>query len=176
VVCRKRVAAQVSASLLKAPFPWFGKLPDHIGSKIGAPVNTGYITDCWPWKAALTNGYGVIWYQKRVQRAHRVIRMLLEGDFEQSLELDHLCRNRACVNPAHNEPVTQIVNNSRSDSASARHARQTHCLRGHSIEDPNNVYYRRRGHKTERFCRLCCKIRNAERYKRRKPVTEVKAC
>src|ERR1022692_1929448 len=137
---------------LLAPFQWFGRLPSNVACKIGAPVDWGYKTPCWPWVAAKTNGYGVVQYEGRVQRAHRVIRTILIGPIPDGLEPDHLCRMRACVNPAHTEPVTQIENNRRSESASAKHARQTHCIRGHEFT-PENTYIRKRGHKTERFCR-----------------------
>lgn len=159
---------------LRAPFPWFGLLPANIAAKIGAPADCGYKTPCWPWTAAKTNGYGVVQHEGRVQRAHRVIRTILVGPIPAGLESDHLCRNRACVNPEHTEPVTQAENNRRSESASAKHARQTHCKRGHEFTR-ENTYLRTRGHKRERFCRECCRKRDLERY-RRKLAREVKAC
>lgn len=160
---------------MKAPFPWFGLLPENISAKIGAPADCGYKTLCWPWIAAKTNGYGVVQYRGRLQRAHRVIRTILVGPIPEGLESDHLCRNRACVNPDHAEPVTQAENNLRSESASAKHARQTHCLRGHELSG-DNVYLRKRQHKTERFCRACSRIRDAKRYIPRSPRMGVKAC
>jgi hypothetical protein len=159
---------------LKAPFPWFGLLPENVAKKIGDPVVAGYRTPCWPWMAAKTNGYGVVQYQGRLQRAHRVIRTILVGPIPDGLEPDHLCRNRWCVNPEHTEPVTQSENNLRSESQSAKHARQTHCVRGHEFT-PENTYTRTRGHKTERFCRECCRIRDNERY-RRNSAREVELC
>ena len=103
---------------------------------------------------------------RRIQRAHRVVYGLLRAPIPDELEADHLCRNRACVNPEHLEPVPGVENNRRSNSASARHARQTHCLRGHELTK-DNVYLRQRGHKTERFCRECSRMRDAARYQRR---------
>lgn len=142
---------------MKAPFPWFGLLPANVASKIGERTPSG----CLPWMAAKTNGYGVVQYEGRVRRAHRIVYALAKGPIPHGFEVDHLCRNRACVNPEHLEAVPQPVNNMRSLSASALHARQSHCLRGHKVE---------------RFCRECSRIRDAARYKRRSPAMEVEAC
>ena len=103
---------------MRAPFPWFesGLLPPNVANKIGASDG-----DCWVWRAAKTDGYGVVQHAGRIQRAHRVVYSILRGAIADGLELDHLCRNRACVNPAHLEPVSQAVNNARSESASAKH-------------------------------------------------------
>ena len=157
--------------MLKAPFPWFALLPANVVSKIGACTPSG----CVPWMAAKTNGYGVVQYEGRVRRAHRVVYEHVKGKIPEGFEVDHLCRNRACVNPDHLEAVPQPVNNMRSLSASALHARQSHCLRGHPLAG-ENLYLRKRGHKTERFCRECARIRDAARYQRRSPAMEVKAC
>ena len=150
---------------LKAPFPWFG-VPTNVASKIalGSPFKD--LGPCWEWQAAKTNGYGVVQHDGRVQRAHRVVYVSLTGPLPDELELDHLCRNRGCVNPKHTEPVTGVVNNARSDSASAKHARQTECLRGHAFTD-ENTYLRKRGSKIERFCRECMRQRDRERYARK---------
>ncbi len=155
---------------MKAPFPWFGIVPANVPPKIGIQTPSG----CIPWVAAKTNGYGVVQFNGRVRRAHRVIYEAVKGPIPEGYEIDHLCRNRACVNPDHLEAVPQAVNNMRSLSASAIHARQSHCLRGHLLSGPN-VYLRKRGHKVERFCKECGRLRDTFR-KRRSPAMEVKAC
>jgi hypothetical protein len=150
------------SDLLRAPFPWFG-VPQNVAAKIRVGNDWSDLGPCWEWTAATTNGYGVVQHDGRVQRAHRVVWVCLRGPLDEDLELDHLCRNRPCVKPAHLDPVTGVVNNARSESASAKHARQTHCLRGHGFT-PENTYLRARDHKTERFCRECARERDRKRY------------
>lgn len=53
------------------------------------------------------------------------------------LVLDHLCRNRACINPNHLEPVSTRVSILRGEGVMARHARKTHCPHGHPYDEPN---------------------------------------
>lgn len=72
-------------------------------------------TGCWNWLNALgRNGYGRFWMAGRLHTAHRVSWELNVGEIPDGLHIDHLCRNRRCVNPAHLEPVTVIENNRRA--------------------------------------------------------------
>jgi len=75
------------------------------------------ITGCWEWKGAVgPHGYGVIGNGRRIDGtslAHRVAYKSFITDIPEGLHIDHLCRNRVCVNPWHLEPVTQAVNNQR---------------------------------------------------------------
>lgn len=94
---------------------------------------------CWRWtKATSRGGYGVYWRDGRLHPAHRASYELLCGEIPAGLQLDHLCRNRWCVNPAHLEPVTQRENILRGVSVAAARARQTHCVRGHEFT-PENI-------------------------------------
>lgn len=66
---------------------------------------------CWQWSGYLApNGYGNTTDIRGERQAHRVSYVLLVGLIPSHLELDHLCRNRACINPAHLEPVTRTIN------------------------------------------------------------------
>lgn len=66
---------------------------------------------CWDWGRARDGaGYGAIWYEGRVQGAHRWVYEQLVGPIAKGLDLDHLCRNPRCVNPDHLEPVTHAEN------------------------------------------------------------------
>ncbi|WP_249139118.1 DNA (cytosine-5-)-methyltransferase [Actibacterium sp. MT2.3-13A] len=74
---------------------------------------------CWDWTAALNEkGYGIFWSndQDRSVRAHRFAYEQIDGEIPDGLELDHLCRNRKCVNPAHLEPVTGKENTRRGNA------------------------------------------------------------
>jgi hypothetical protein len=86
--------------------------------------------ECWEWMGARSNGYG----QTGRGSAHRAAYMLTKGPIPVGLELDHLCRNRGCVNPAHLEVVSHRENVMRSPIAPpALNARKTHCVRGHAL-------------------------------------------
>lgn len=82
---------------------------------------------CWLWSGQLTNGarggYGRFVFKHRRTVAHRVSYELFVGAVPEGLELDHLCRVRRCVNPAHLEPVTRAENSRRAWVA--RHVRDT---------------------------------------------------
>lgn len=81
-------------------------LPRHIRRNI-APAGHG----CWQWTASLSrDGYGWASLDDKTYQAHRLVYILLVGEPPAGLVLDHLCRNRACVNPAPLEPVTSREN------------------------------------------------------------------
>jgi len=69
--------------------------------------NTYIDNSCWLWQGIINEaGYGKLKVSKRWVKAHRYSYELFVGDIPEGLTLDHLCRNRSCVNPGHLEPVT----------------------------------------------------------------------
>jgi hypothetical protein len=111
-----------------------------------AKVIRGAPDECWPWTAFRDRGYGRFWSGKALVWAHRFAYELLRGPIPEGLTIDHLCRNRSCVNPLHMEPVPSAVNTRRGAKAMA-----THCKWGHAFT-PENTYLRREG---RRQCRVC---------------------
>lgn len=116
--------------------------------------------ECWVWQKCTVHGYGKIDMpcknSKKGYRpflAHRVMYELEVGPIPDGLELDHLCRNPTCVNPAHLEPVTRRENVLRSQSFTADNARKTHCKHGHPLV-PENLRYRP-DRPTRRECLTC---------------------
>ncbi len=119
-------------------------------------------TGCWIWRRALTGaGYGTIYNGKRSQTAHRAFYEFYHGSIPVGLTIDHLCHNRACVNPGHLEPVTRVDNVMRGESPHAKHARQVNCHLGHDLTDSYITPDWRRQ------CRKCLRRREKE-YKIRK--------
>lgn len=120
-------------------------------SKVGAGQN-----GCWPWLAAKSiGGYGVFNVGGGTRYAHRISYVAHKGEIPKGLDLDHLCRNRACVNPEHLEVVTRSQNLRRGTGTPAQRAAQTHCKRGHELNS-ENTWIHPKGY---RYCRVCDKLR-----------------
>jgi hypothetical protein len=116
---------------------------------------------CWKWTGSVDrDGYAK--YSGRM--AHRLVYLMTHGSVPIDTELDHLCKVRACVNPDHLEPVPHAENNSRSESPSAVHARQTRCVHGHEFTSENTYKNPNTG---KRQCRTCSRLTVA-RYAQKK--------
>lgn len=114
---------------------------------------------CWLWTASSVDGYGGFRVGEKMQRAHRVAYEWEIGRVPDGLELDHLCRTRLCVNPAHLEPVTRQENVIRGAGLAAKNASKTHCLRGHEFSEAN--IYRQPSTPLKRRCLICKRTRAA---------------
>lgn len=118
---------------------------------------------CWEWQGTSCKGYGYFCINGKNWRAHRYSYEYYVGKIPEGLSIDHLCRNRACVNPEHLEPVTSKENTLRGIGLTAQNARKTHCYNGHLL-DENNVAIRR----NQRICKPCQVFNNRKQYLRMK--------
>lgn len=135
-------------------------------SKVNKQTESG----CWTWAAGKSDGYGR--FDRRA--AHKISWEWVNGPVPDGLELDHLCRNRACVNPSHLEAVDHKTNVRRGalpDLMRAKAAAQTHCYAGHELSGENLVL--QGPTKQFRTCRTCRARRQRERYARSKTHEQI---
>jgi hypothetical protein len=122
-------------------------LPVRIRNKITL------IDDCWLWTGHRNKntGYGIVSWRLKASYAHRVVyELLVGGPIPDDLELDHLCRVHACVNPAHLEPVTHRINMLRGANPRMVAHRNGTCQEGH----PASEFYRRADGRVV-YCKAC---------------------
>jgi hypothetical protein len=115
---------------------------------------------CWRWVGSINprSGYGLFGHRAYAHRwsyEHHV------GVIPEGLDIDHLCRNRYCVNPDHLEAVTRRTNLVRGATLIAANVNKTHCPQGHPYEGANLIM-----DGTGRKCRVCCNERALVRYYR----------
>lgn len=148
----------------------------RVGTQMRAPIErfiekTRLVeSGCIEWTGGLNGvGYGQFYIgrtelgQTGKGYAHRWAYEQFVGPIPEGLHIDHLCRNRACVNPDHLEPVTIRENLLRGIGPSARHADKTHCPAGHAYAGDNL----RIGPTGQRFCRECSRV-HAQQYRDKK--------
>lgn len=125
---------------------------------------TEQIGECLIWQGATqSRGYGCVaaGVKGKTQLAHRAVYEERFGPIPAGMTIDHLCRNKLCLNVAHMEVVSRAENSRRGNAA------VTHCPRGHAYT-PENTYWKRCGTHMSRQCRECGRatmraIRAAER-------------
>ena len=126
---------------------------------------------CWEWLGWTVHGYGVfdmpqIKGQPRHKvRAHRFSYELYVGPIPEGLDLDHLCKNRICVNPDHLEPVTRKENLMRAPgNVCYENTNKTKCPAGHDYNEINTYRYAN----GDRKCRICDKVRKNKQWQVKK--------
>lgn len=129
----------------------FNPLPSSVPDRFWDKVEvTGF---CWNWTGAQKkSGYGNFCIDRVYYGPHRLAYRALVGEFDESLVIDHLCRNPRCVNPDHLEPVTIRTNNVRGFGFVGAQSRVTRCPQGHEYT-PDNTYLQG----AARSCRACRK-------------------
>lgn len=121
--------------------------------------------ECWEWKGYKNKkGYGYISskWQGPPLEVYRLSYMLCVGD-PGNLYIDHLCRNRSCVNPKHLEAVSNKENILRGNAMGGINTRKTHCKNGHLLPEPTLLWG-----KIQRRCKTCQKERDKMYWEKRK--------
>lgn len=120
---------------------------------------------CWLWVGSTNHlGYGQIWLvgEKSLEMAHRVSLTLAGVEIPKGYDVDHLCRVRNCVNPAHLEPVTHAENMDRAPwTAIEFQASKTHCKHGHEFTPENTYEKPNSSGGISRECRACQRARHS---------------
>jgi hypothetical protein len=120
--------------------------------------------DCWTWQGNRDrDGYGRFKVRGTEWRAHRWSYTYHVSDIPDGLQLDHLCRNRSCVNPHHLDPVTNKVNILRGETVTGALAAAMSCPNGHEYTEENTIrLFRATEQRWSRRCREC-KVANNRR-------------
>lgn len=146
----------------------------RLGQQVDAPIRTFWRdlplserllrqsiltpSGCIEWTGTINKeGYAIVKYQGRSIGAHRAAYFTQVGPIPTGWEVDHVCRNRRCINIEHLEAVTKRENILRSDNFVAINARKTHCHRGHEFTQENTAWLP--GNRRE--CKACRKITRA---------------
>lgn len=119
---------------------------------------------CWSWNGYVDNqGYGKIRRRNKLTQAHRVFYEFFMGDIPDGLVIDHLCRNRSCVNPHHMEPVTAAENTRRGIFPNSL---KLYCPNGHPYFGQNLIVNKKTG---GRACRTCRNLHLERHYDKKNP-------
>lgn len=129
-------------------------------------------SECWEWRGCLTKqGYGIYGLlngdKYKTHPAHRVSYSIFKGELSEILVLDHVCKNKACVNPEHLREVLHVINvTENSFSPSALNKLKITCKRGHELSKDNVYIQPSRPH--TRSCIKCKTIHSNNRKAQRK--------
>jgi len=115
------------------------------------------INGCWLWSGTIDSyGYGVfVTEKKNTFKAHRLSFALKRGYCSSELTIDHLCKNKKCVNPDHMELITNSENVTRGNGPFMINKRKTHCINGHPLSGDNLVTFESERKLGKRQCKIC---------------------
>jgi hypothetical protein len=149
---------------------------DAIREKLWSCCSPEPMSGCWLWIKGKSAGYGKVWIKisgKAVQfMAHRLNYTVCVGVIPEELDLDHKCRNPACINPDHLEPVPHRENLMRGvRRGGEKFGRRDRCSKGHVYtSETSYLKIRSDGRSPYRVCRICMrrwdrehKLRNKEK-------------
>lgn len=126
---------------------------EHIEQKDIARFKSSFtkVGDCLVWcKNKDKDGYGIFYYIKKNRKAHRFAAYLSSGAIPEGMVVDHICKNRACVNDKHLRIVTKSQNTlENSNSVGAINKQKTHCVKGHLLDKKYGIK------KVQRYCSIC---------------------
>lgn len=131
-----------------------------VAERLAARVSIDPETGCHNWSGGNVRGYGLLRVGDKQRYTHRVAYELAHGPIPGGYQVDHLCRNPACINPEHLEAVTPAENTARSTNKGGVAIRTGKCFRGHGdwrlLADGR------------RYCGTCKQIMQRRRYERRR--------
>lgn len=131
-----------------------------------------FTDSCWVWIGTKDRkGYGDFKLNYQHWKAHRITYLLLHGDINSELTIDHLCRNHFCVNPEHLEQVSIKTNILRGEGVCANNSRKKYCVNGHPLFGENLVIRSNNG----RRCKTCHREGVKIHYYKKKTIVEITA-
>lgn len=136
------ISGRARVKLLMKEYPWSSEtLLEH--------PSIHFTSECWHWTGYCSpSGYPYCSFKSYPMRVHRLSYELFKGPIPQGFTIDHLCRNKKCVNPSHLECVTVAENIRRAAAV------RTHCVNGHALSGLN-VSMQKDGQYTYRRCKSC---------------------
>lgn len=134
-------------------------------------VEKGGLQGCWNWIGYIRpDGYGDFTNKGKSVKAHRYSYEFFVGKIPNRMVIDHLCRNRSCVNPKHLEVVSLYENIMRGEGIAAQSAKKKFCLNNHPLSGLNVYRYLNKVGRTRRVCRACGRDRTRG-YRKQKKTT-----